>query len=288
MDSFTTNSCPVPNGILLIIGGHENKGELPEKTVQEENFKPRAILEKFVNLIGKKDCKIEVVTTASSEGEESFSDYEKAFKELGVNAIGHLHHEKRADAMSQEIVERIKNADGVFFSGGDQLKLTSIYGGTEFIYQLKQRYIYEGLTISGTSAGAMAFSTPMIFAGNKEVQQIAGEVRITTGLEFLKDVCIDTHFVDRGRFVRMAQVIATNPTCIGIGIEEDTAVILRNGIEAEVIGSGVAIVIEGFGITDSNITRHGKSERIYIHDLNVKLLSEGCHYRIPRNNPPHL
>jgi cyanophycinase len=288
MESAITNSCPVPNGILLIIGGHENKGESPEKKVQEENFKPRAILEKFVNLIGKENSNIEVVTTASSQGEESFSDYQKAFKELGVNTIGHLHHEKRADALDQESVERIKNADGVFFSGGDQLKLTSIYGGTELIYQLKQRYIFNGLIIGGTSAGAMAFSTPMIYAGNKKVQQIAGEVRITTGLEFLKDVCIDTHFVDRGRFVRMAQVIATNPTCIGIGIEEDTAIILRNGIEAEVIGSGVAIVVEGFGITDSNITKHGENQRIYIHDLNVKLLSEGCHYQIPRNNPPHL
>jgi cyanophycinase len=92
-------------------------------------------------------------------------------------------------------------------------------------------------------------------------QQISGQVKIAPGLKFLKDVCIDTHFVDRGRFVRMAQVIATNPTCIGLGIEEDTALIVRNGIETEVIGSGIVIVIEGFHIKDSNILNFGSNEK---------------------------
>jgi cyanophycinase len=141
--------------------------------------------------------------------------------------------------------------------------------------------------LGGTSAGAMAMSTPMIFAGNKEVQQIAGEVKITTGLEFLKDVCVDTHFVDRGRFVRMAQVIATNPTCIGVGVEEDTAIIVTNGKEAEVIGSGVVIIIEGFNIQGSNILDFGNDKRIHIEDLNVKILSKGSKYHIPEDNPPH-
>jgi len=104
----------------------------------------------------------------------------------------------------------------------------------------------------------------------------------------LKDACIDTHFVDRGRFVRMAQVIATNPTCIGIGIEEDTAVILREGSQAQVIGSGVVIVIEGFHITNSNIVAFGSQQRISIRDLKVHLLSKGNKYEIPRHNPLHI
>lgn len=180
-----------------------------------------------------------------------------------------------------------KAADAIYFTGGDQLKLTSIYGGTKFLQILKERYIADGLLIGGTSAGAMALSTPMIYAGNKDVQQIAGGIKVTTGLEFLKDVCIDTHFVDRSRFVRMAQVIASNPTCVGLGIEEDTAVIVRNGDNAEVVGSGIVIVIEGFGITDSNILDHGSTDKIYIHDLNVRLLSSGSTYKIPRVSPPH-
>ena len=289
MDIRNMNTCPTPNGTLLVIGGHENKGEAAEKKVQEgDDFHPLEILRTFVDLTGKKEPVIEVVTTASAEGAESFQDYVKAFKELELSSIGHIHHDKRADALTGDALERISKADGIFLSGGDQLKLTSVYGGTSFLFTLKQRYIFDGLVIGGTSAGAMAMSTPMIFAGNKAAQQIAGEVKITTGLEFLKDVCIDTHFVDRGRFVRMAQVIATNPTCIGMGIEEDTAIIVRNGIEAEVIGSGIVIVIEGFHISDSNILNFGEDEKIFIHDLNVKLLSKGSTYIIPQNNPPHL
>lgn len=289
MDIEKTNSCPVPNGVLVLVGGHENKGEKPEKQVQQGEYKPLEILSEFVQLINKKECVIEVITSGSSEGNESFNDYKKAFTELKISQIGHIHHDKRGYAINDsDALERIKNADGVYFSGGDQLKLTSIYGGTDILFQLKQRYIYDGLILGGTSAGAMALSTPMIYAGNKEKQQITGEIKITTGLEFMKDVCVDTHFVDRGRFVRMAQVIATNPTCIGIGIEEDTALIVRNGIDCKVIGSGIVIVIEGFGITDSNIVNFGPEERIYIRDLNVKLLARDCTYQIPQNNPPHI
>jgi cyanophycinase len=287
MNDDLLNNCPVPNGVMVIIGGHENKDGKIETKVQEGDNKPRVILENFVRLAGGNDCVIEVVTTASAEGEESFNDYQKAFLELGVKHIGHIHHDQRSEALDASLVERVNKASAIFFSGGDQLKLTSVYGGTEFLYQIKQQYIYHHLVLGGTSAGAMAMSTPMIFAGSKEVQQIAGEVKITTGLEFLKDVCVDTHFVDRGRFVRMAQVIATNPTCIGVGVEEDTAIIVRNGKEAEVIGSGVVIIIEGFNIQESNILDFGNENRIHIEDLNVKILSKGSKYHIPEDNPPH-
>lgn len=128
----------------------------------------------------------------------------------------------------------------------------------------------------------MAFSSPMIYAGNKEHEQIAGEIKITTGLEFLKDVCIDTHFVDRGRFVRMAQVVVTNPTCIGLGIEEDTALIVTKGNEIDVIGSGTVIVIEGFNIQNSNIMNYEDGECITINNLTVHLLARGSKYKIPK------
>src|SRR5437870_11694775 len=99
----------------------------------------------------------------------------------------------------------------------------------------------------------MALSTPMIYSGSKEEEQLTNEIKVTTGLEFLKDVCIDTHFVHRGRFVRLSQVVITNPTSIGIGIEEDTAVIVKKGIEIEVVGTGIAIIIEGFAIEATNM-----------------------------------
>ncbi|TSD66433.1 cyanophycinase [Inquilinus sp. KBS0705] len=277
----------VPNGVLVIVGGHEDKGGGPQDNIQQTHHN-KEILDAFTKLIKNEDATIEVITTASAEGVESFNEYDQAFKALGVKQIGHIHHDRRADALGDDLSNRIMRADAVYFSGGDQLKLTSIYGGTKLLLNLKERYIYDGLILGGTSAGAMAFSTPMIFAGNKQVQQIAGEVRLTTGLEFLKDVCIDTHFVDRGRFVRMAQVVATNPTCIGIGIEENTAIIVKNGVDAEVIGSGVVVVIEGFKITDSNIVDFGLNKTIAISDLNVHLLSNGGKYQIPRHNLPHI
>jgi cyanophycinase len=189
--------------------------------------------------------------------------------------------------LDDNLTKRVEEADAFFFTGGDQLKLTSTYGGTIFLTELKNRYIKERIIIGGTSAGAMAMSTPMIYAGNKDVQQIGGEIKITTGLEFLKDVCIDTHFVDRGRFVRMAQVIETNPTCIGLGIEEDTAVIVRNGSETEVIGSGMVIVIDGFHIREANIEEFTEKKVMSVRDLKVHILGKGQRYSIPQNNPPH-
>ena len=219
-----SNGCPIPAGTLFVIGGKENKGESKlEKRESPDSFVPLEILQEFVHLIKKEDPIIEVITSASSEGEESFREYKKIFKDIGVQQVNQVHHQSRKEVMDEDWEERIRNAHGFFFTGGDQLKLTSIYGGTPFLTQLKERYISDRIVIAGTSAGAMALSTPMIYAGSKEVEELAGEIKITTGLEFMKDVCIDTHFVDRGRFVRMAQVIVSKPKSIWIGIEEDKA-----------------------------------------------------------------
>ncbi|MGV3510295.1 MAG: cyanophycinase [Sphingobacteriaceae bacterium] len=282
------NDCPVPKGILFVIGGKENKGELPEKEFQKENSERLEILKLFVSHTRKKNPNVSIITSASEEGREIFLDYQKAFAEIDVQNLEHVHHNIREECLKDDLNDRITKADALFFTGGDQLKLTTIYGGTQFLLNLKQRYIKEPIIIGGTSAGAMAMSTPMIYAGNKDVQQISGEIKITTGLEFLKDVCIDTHFVNRSRFVRMAQAIATNPTCVGLGIEEDTAVIVKNGVEAEVCGSGVVIMIEGNEITQSNILDFNKKDAISIRNLKVHLMSNGDSFVIPQRNPPHI
>ncbi|HYO20850.1 MAG TPA: cyanophycinase [Flavisolibacter sp.] len=288
------NSCPVPKGILVIIGGAEEKaleqieekrGEAREKDSGHED---QAVLKAFVDLMARKESPlIEVITTSSGEPESSFADYKKVFGELGIRRVHHIHHNSRGEVLDDKLAKRVEEADAFFFTGGDQLKLTSIYGGTAFLTDLKNRYINDLVVIGGTSAGAMAMSTPMIYAGNKDVQQIGGEIKITTGLEFLKDVCIDTHFVDRGRFVRMAQVIETNPTCIGIGIEEDTAIVVKNGFEAEVIGSGMVIIIDGFHIRESNINEFTSKKVMSVKDLKVHILGPGYQYEIPQSNPPH-
>ncbi|HEX8331266.1 MAG TPA: cyanophycinase [Segetibacter sp.] len=278
-----------PNGILVVVGGKESKGEdKPENKTAPDNFTGQEILKAFIELTGKEDPNIIVVTSASTLKEESFEDYYKVFTELGVKNVTNVHHYIRQEVLDDtSLEEQVNTADGFFFSGGDQLLLASLYGGTAFLTRLKERYIGEKIVIGGTSAGAMAMSTPMIYAGSKEVQELAGEIKVTTGLEFMKDVCIDTHFVHRGRFIRLAQVIATNPTCIGIGIEEDTAMVVRKGKDVEIIGSGTMIFMEGFRISNTNIDEFGRKKLITIRDLNVHILSKGDKYEIKHINPPH-
>jgi cyanophycinase len=281
--------CPYPSGILVIIGGKESKGDDEASDRKKPSgFVKSEILQAFAELSDKKYCNIQVVTSGSQEGETMFKEYKKAFNDLGHTAIGHIHHTTRQEVLEDKsLLKKTKDADGLFFAGGDQLVLTSLYGGTPFLTELKERYISDNIVIGGTSAGAMALSTPMIYAGNQEVQEISGEIKVTTGLEFLRDVCIDTHFVHRGRFIRLAQVIATNPGCTGIGIEEDTAVIVRNGQDGEVIGSGTVIVILGLYIEESNMGNFSEKKPVSVRNLRVDILAPGDKLQIIQANPPH-
>ncbi|MDF3078713.1 MAG: hypothetical protein K0S09_2602 [Sphingobacteriaceae bacterium] len=276
--------CPAPTGVLVLVGGAEEKNGDADKKESTQ----MEVLEAYVKTIKVQKPTIEVITSAgTADPEASFRAYEASFKSLGAAKVNHIRHDAREQVDINELKERINSADGVFFAGGDQLKLTSIYGGTELMYLIKQRYIHNNLVVGGTSAGAMAMSTPMIYAGVGRDEMIAGNVKITTGLEFLRDVCVDTHFVNRGRFVRMAQVIATNPSAIGLGIEENTALVVRNGTDAEVVGCGVVIVIDGKHSHGSNITNFNDEELVSIRGLQVDILSKGEKYTIPQMNPPH-
>lgn len=279
------NECPVPKGTLVIIGGAEKK----ETGKTEKGAHQIEVLAEFIKQFNKENPVIEVITTASNEDvEETFKEYQQTFQKIIPCEVKHLNHQNRESVIAEDLQQRISSADGFFFAGGDQLKLTAIYGGTTTMQQIKQRYIHEDVVIAGTSAGAMALSTPMIFAGTGDDEMIAGEVKITTGFEFLKDVCIDTHFVHRGRFVRMAQVIATNPSCLGIGIEEDTAIVVKNGLEAKVCGKGVVIIIDGKKSNGTNITEFDKEKALTIRDLNVSILASNETFNIPQLNPPHI
>ena len=283
------NSCPVPKGSLLIIGGAENKEiSNPPGQEQKPGIVNSGILECFFKITPSNAPVIELITTAGSEDpENTFKEYKEIFESYGKCRVNHIHHNCRQEANTSDLTDRIKDAHGVFFTGGDQLKITSVYGGTEMLRLIKERYIFENFVIAGTSAGAMAMSTPMIYAGVGRNEMIAGNVKITTGLEFLKDVCIDTHFVDRGRFVRMAQVVATNPSIIGVGIEEDTAILVKDGVEATVLGFGVVIVINAVNSSQTNVTEFDEERLISIRGLHVDILSKGEIYTVPQMNPPH-
>jgi cyanophycinase len=284
----SASQSPVPAGILVIIGGKENKGEedAPERQ-NPSGFVTRDILRIFTDLGKKRHGMIEVVTSGSGQAAQSFAGYKKVFRELGHDKIGHIHHDTRQEVLSDDLSERVRAADAFFFAGGDQLLLSSLYGGSPFLTALKERYIHHPVIIGGTSAGAMAMSTPMIYAGNEEVQQVSGEIKVTIGLELLKDVCIDTHFVHRSRFIRLAQVIATNPGCLGLGIEEDTAVIIRSGTEAEVAGSGTVSLLKGFSITEVNMKNFMDKKPFSVRNLTVDILAAGDKFQIEQKNPLH-
>jgi cyanophycinase len=267
------NDCPTPNGTLMIIGGGHQR---------------EVVMKEFFSLIEHKNPIIEVITTAGSEDvEETFKEYKDLLQKFGDCTVNQMHHEKRELIDEAESEERLNAAHAVFIAGGDQLKLTSIYGGTSFLFLMTHRYIYENLLVGGTSAGAMALSTPMIYAGTGEKEMIAGAIKVTLGFEFLRDVCIDTHFVERGRTIRLAQVIATNLSTIGLGIEEDTAVIVRNGTEAVVTGCGVVMIMDGKNSYGSNVTQFNEDLKLTIRNLQISILSGGEKFEIPQMNPPH-
>jgi len=280
---------PHPKGKLLAIGGREDKGEREESEVQRHNreFIKEEILKRFVDELKGTNPLVVIIPTASNEPEESAKGYVKVFTELGITNLEVLDIRERVDAMDVSKIDVIDKAAGVMLTGGDQLRLTAILGGSRLLEKLKERYTKDNIIIAGTSAGATAMSTPMIYEGEINKGMLKGDVRITTGLEFLKNVAIDTHFIQRGRIVRMSQCIATNPGCIGVGLEEDTAILVTEGKQAEVIGSGLVTVVNGMNITKSNIYEIGNQEPFTVCGLEVHLLSGGQTYTFPTFDQLH-
>lgn len=158
------------------------------------------------------------------------------------------------------------------------MRLTATFGGTDFLRILLDRYSKEEFVIAGTSAGAMAMSNTMIYEGNATRAHLKGEVKITTGLGFIDDVIIDSHFEKRGRFGRLAQAVATNPSCIGIGLGEDTGMLITEGNKMEAIGSGLVIIIDGHEIRHSNIADIPYGNPISIENLKVHFCEKGNGY----------
>jgi cyanophycinase len=274
----------LPKGKLISVGGAEDKGTDLEQGYIERNrlnFFELGILARIVEEVGGVDKRIEVITTASSIPSEVGENYLDAFGKIGCNNIGVIDIRKREDVFDATFIQRIREADGVMFSGGDQLRLTSIFGGSEIYDILHHRYhTEEGFVIAGTSAGAMAMSNTMIYQGKSELAHLKGEVKITTGLAFIGNVIIDSHFDKRGRFNRLAQAIASNPQCTGIGLGEDTGVIVSGGNKLEVVGSGAVIIVDGKDIRHTNITDVGMGEPIALENLRVNILVRGNQYLI--------
>ncbi len=272
-----------PTGRLIAIGGAEDKGTESEGYYNEHgnlHFFELGILKRVVQEMGGANARIEVITTASSIPLEVAENYMTAFSKIGCTNVDVMNIRNREDAKKQEFEERIAKADGVMISGGDQLRLTTIFGGTKFLETIIDRYKHDGLVIAGTSAGAMAMSNTMIYQGRSDLAHLKGEVKITTGLAFMPDVIIDSHFDKRGRFNRLAQAVSSNPSCTGIGLGEDTGVIVTGSNHIEVIGSGAVVIIDGRDISHSNITEVGMGTPISVENLRVHIMVHGNLYHV--------
>jgi len=271
-----------PKGKLIIIGGSVDRGSFSESpTDLQRNLKffEKGILKRITIESAKNNLsRFEIITTASSIPEEVGEEYIKAFAQLDVKNVGVLNIKTREEANSPGNIERLKNADVVMFTGGDQLRLTSIFGGTPFHHLLIEKYENEHFIISGTSAGAAASSNNMIYQGSSHGALLKGEVKITGGLGFINNVIIDTHFVQRGRIGRLLYACASNPINIGIGLGEDTGLLISNGNDMEAIGSGLIILVDGTHMRHTNMTEVEMGEPVSIDNLMVHVMSIGDHF----------
>ena len=272
----------IPKGKLFAIGGAEDKGvdlEKGEMVRNNLNFFELGILRRIVAEAGGPSIRMEVITTASMIPNEVGENYLNAFGKIGCTNVGLLPIRNREDAVQKEYVRRIKECDAVMFSGGNQLRLTATFGGTEFLDIIHRRYLEDKkFLIAGTSAGAMAMSQTMIYQGNASTAHLKSEVKITTGLGFMGDVIFDSHFEKRGRFARLAQAIASNPSAIGIGLGEDTGMFISEGNIMEAIGSGLVMIIDGHEVRHSNIADIPDGNPISVENLKVHFCEKGNGY----------
>src|SRR5688572_747025 len=272
-----------PKGKLIAVGGAEDKGtdlETGEIHRNNLNFFELGILRRVVEEVGGPSSRIEIITTASMIPYEVGENYLNAFGKVGCTNVDLMHIRNRQDAANPQYIARIERCDGVMFSGGNQLRLGAIFGGTQLLKVMLKRYEDEIFTVAGTSAGAMAMSNTMIYEGNAMRAHLKGEVKITTGLGFVDDVIIDSHFEKRGRFGRLSQAVATNPQCIGIGLGEDTAMLITEGNKMEAIGSGLVVIIDGHEIQHCNVADIPDGNPISIENLKVHFCEKGNGYVI--------
>jgi cyanophycinase len=271
-----------PKGKLVIIGGSVDRGSFSESETDLKRslkFFEKGILKRITTeSVKNSDSRIEIITTASSIPEEVGEEYVKAFAQLQVSNVGVLNIKTREEANSEEYLERLRNANVVMFTGGDQLRLTAIFGGTTFHHLLLDKYQNEDFLISGTSAGAAASSNNMIYQGSSSEALHKGEVKITGGLGFINNVIIDTHFVQRGRIGRLLYACASNPINLGVGLGEDAGLLITNGNNMEAVGSGLIMLVDATHMRHTSMSDVEMGAPVSIDNLVVHVMALGDHY----------
>ncbi len=267
-------------GTLIPIGGNEDKGIDGDESYNLE-FIEEGILYHVVEEAGGIDATIVVIPTASSIPVEVGENYVNAFTKLGCKNVKVLDIRSKEDAEKQASINMITTADCIMFSGGNQSKITDKIGGTEIAKILTDRYQNEeGFVIAGTSAGAMVMANEMIAGGSATEAFIKGAVTMYKGLGLIPGLIIDTHFIKRGRFGRQSEAVAKFPNLIGIGLAEDTGMIIKNGNDCTVIGSGMIIIFDGGKLTHNNEKILEEGTPMTMANLTVHVLSNSDEYDI--------
>ncbi len=260
----------IPKGKLIAIGGAENRNHFEKDKLE--------VLGRLLKEMKGPDTVIEIIPTASGVPTQVGREYDKAFHSLGCKEATIMNIRKKKDAQKKEFIERIKACDGIMFSGGNQTRLSEIFLETEFLEILKHRYQTEpGFVIAGTSAGAMAQSGKMINGGAPSEALIRGKALMINGLGFINTAIIDSHFVNRGRFGRLMVAVAEHPEMIGIGIAEDTAVIITEERYLEIIGSGLVVIMDGTKLRYNSLSE-GKGKMLNLENMIFNLFSRGMGY----------
>ena len=238
-------------GILIPIGGNEDKG--PEvNEVYNLDFVNNGILSRVVRECGGITSKIIVIPTASRIPVEVGENYSKAFAGLGCTNVTILNITEREHAEKPEWLQLVEEADCIMFSGGDQSRIVDIIGNSSMHEIMTRRFKNDRLVIAGTSAGAMAMSTEMISGGSSSEALVKGAVDMRDGMNFIPKLIIDTHFIKRGRFGRMAEAVAKHPDLLGVGLAEDTGLVIKDSNHFTVIGSGMVIIFDPSDLQHNN------------------------------------
>lgn len=259
-------------GVLVIISGAENRTA------------DSTILREFVRLAGGLKARIFVSAVASGYPLETADSYLEVFRRLGVAEVAALDITEREHGNDRKIIKLVERATGVFFTGGSQTRITQILGGTELDDVLHERYENESLIVAGTSAGAAMMSHIMIAGGKPESAYHFGTVELAPGMNFVSGVLIDQHFEQRGRLRRLLAAVAQYPRDLGIGIDENTAIVIESDI-LRVIGEGSVTIIDAGDITYSNLAHLNKNDMLSLFGVKVHVLAAGYRFDLANWKP---
>lgn len=256
-------------GALIAIGGHEDK--------EDKRIILGAVAERLDG------GRLVIATVASHEPEGYFDAYKKAFGALGITDLVELYVDDRAEASDPAHRALIEGASGIFFTGGDQLRIVSQLGDTPLETAVRDLHARGGV-IAGTSAGASAQSETMLIGGSDSESYRIGELHMAPGLGLIPNVIIDQHFAERGRIGRLLGAVAHNPRILGIGIDEDSAIIVE-GQRFTVIGSGAVTIVDAEHVTQSNIAEAKPQRVLSIHNVTLHALSAGDEFDLVSRKP---